>query len=188
MGKRASSLQFAPIPVNIDSDPDLQKFQELLCLPRGSDEALRLYVRLWLYVCSSDPTRSGAFETREADRLADICRWDGDSQILLAAWLGSGLLVETRGQWCLNGWQNHAGPLVAMRQSDRERGLGRKLRQTVIARDAGRCRYCGCVPVETHIDHVRPVSRGGRSVIENLVVACAPCNLAKGAKEVAKCP
>lgn len=42
------------------------------------------------------------------------------------------------------------------------------------------CAYCGS-PAE-HIDHVVPLSRGGGHSIGNLVGACAPCNLSKGAK------
>ena len=48
------------------------------------------------------------------------------------------------------------------------------------------CKYCGCVlePHATHVDHVKAISCGGLNALENLVLSCAPCNLAKGAKEV----
>lgn len=46
--------------------------------------------------------------------------------------------------------------------------------------DGPYCTYCG-VPAE-HLDHVIPRSRGGTSNDDNLVPACARCNLAKGAK------
>jgi 5-methylcytosine-specific restriction endonuclease McrA len=42
------------------------------------------------------------------------------------------------------------------------------------------CLYCGA-PSE-HIDHIVPLSRGGRHSIGNLTGSCAPCNLSKGAK------
>jgi len=50
-------------------------------------------------------------------------------------------------------------------------------RAGVLRRDGGRCVYCGR-PGRT-IDHVLPVSRGGRSVWENTVAACGPCNQRK---------
>ena len=50
-------------------------------------------------------------------------------------------------------------------------------RQGVLARDGGRCQYCGC-GAET-LDHVLPRSRGGRHVWENLVAACRRCNHTK---------
>lgn len=42
------------------------------------------------------------------------------------------------------------------------------------------CSYCGG-SVE-HIDHIHPVSRGGRSDWDNLAPACAACNRRKNAK------
>lgn len=56
-------------------------------------------------------------------------------------------------------------------------------RRYVMARDGKRCRYCGCAElVKLHIDHVVPVALGGKTILANLVVACEPCNLRKGAK------
>lgn len=42
-----------------------------------------------------------------------------------------------------------------------------------------RCPYCGEVIVEFHLDHIVPVSYGGRPCRENLVWVCAVCNLKK---------
>ena len=46
---------------------------------------------------------------------------------------------------------------------------------------AGRCHYCGgeFPPEDLTMDHVVPLSRGGRSVKENLVPACKDCNSRK---------
>jgi 5-methylcytosine-specific restriction endonuclease McrA len=43
------------------------------------------------------------------------------------------------------------------------------------------CAYCGQVlqKGKTHVDHIRPVSKGGRSDRDNLCLACARCNLQK---------
>jgi 5-methylcytosine-specific restriction endonuclease McrA len=40
--------------------------------------------------------------------------------------------------------------------------------------------------VATHLDHVEPLSKGGADVESNIVPACAPCNLSKGAKTLAE--
>lgn len=58
------------------------------------------------------------------------------------------------------------------------------IRAAVIARDGLICRYCGQpAPAErTPLDHVMPVSRGGRHEVKNLVVACYSCNRAKHAR------
>lgn len=57
-----------------------------------------------------------------------------------------------------------------------------KLRFAVFARDGHACRYCGARPpaVILHADHVIPVIAGGSTTEENLVTACATCNLGKG--------
>lgn len=47
-----------------------------------------------------------------------------------------------------------------------------------------KCIYCNA-PAK-HIDHVIPISRGGRHSIGNLAPACAPCNMSKGAKLVSE--
>lgn len=47
-------------------------------------------------------------------------------------------------------------------------------RRNLVARDHGRCAYCG--GRGDTIDHVVPRSRGGEHVWENVVAACQPCN------------
>lgn len=54
--------------------------------------------------------------------------------------------------------------------------------KNVRARSAIECAYCMKRIQEFHIDHIVPLSRGGLNLIENLCVACVPCNLSKGSK------
>jgi 5-methylcytosine-specific restriction endonuclease McrA len=53
-------------------------------------------------------------------------------------------------------------------------------RKAVLARDAYTCQYCGREAQGLTVDHVIPRSKGGRSVWENIVASCAPCNRRKG--------
>lgn len=53
-------------------------------------------------------------------------------------------------------------------------------RKAVLARDSWTCQYCGSQRNGLTVDHVIPRSRGGKSVWENIVAACAPCNRRKG--------
>jgi len=57
-------------------------------------------------------------------------------------------------------------------------------RFNVFLRDKFACQYCGnALPShELTFDHVIPRSRGGRTTWENVVAACAPCNLRKGGR------
>jgi 5-methylcytosine-specific restriction protein A len=63
----------------------------------------------------------------------------------------------------------------------REKAKARELRQSQWwkrKRANGTCYYCGGAfkPAELTMDHLVPVTRGGRSVQGNLVPACKECN------------
>ena len=63
------------------------------------------------------------------------------------------------------------------------------LRRCVLSRDDFKCVYCGASPkqnpiIRLQIDHIIPVSRGGKSVLENLQTLCEKCNYTKGAKQI----
>jgi len=45
-----------------------------------------------------------------------------------------------------------------------------------------RCAYCGRKGDGLTPDHVTPLSRGGDNALGNIVPACGPCNLSKGAR------
>ena|SRR5665213_3979251 len=54
-------------------------------------------------------------------------------------------------------------------------------RFNLFLRDAFACQYCGAADDLT-FDHIIPRSRGGRTTWENIVTACARCNLTKGGR------
>jgi 5-methylcytosine-specific restriction endonuclease McrA len=55
-------------------------------------------------------------------------------------------------------------------------------RKNIYLRDRNRCQYCGkrYRTDQLNLDHVTPVSRGGRSTWENVVCSCIRCNIRKG--------
>jgi len=55
-------------------------------------------------------------------------------------------------------------------------------RFNVFLRDRFQCQYCGSGHDLT-FDHLVPKSRGGQTTWDNVLTACAPCNLKKGNKE-----
>jgi len=57
-------------------------------------------------------------------------------------------------------------------------------RRNIFARDKNRCQYCGKRQrtSELSLDHVIPKSIGGKSSWENIVCACAKCNVKKGGR------
>lgn len=57
----------------------------------------------------------------------------------------------------------------------------RRVRADVLARDGGRCRWCG--GDADQVDHVVPASRGGdRYDQANLAASCRGCNASRGAR------
>lgn len=65
--------------------------------------------------------------------------------------------------------------------------IDEKLRFYIFERDNFKCEYCGSKKgthnnVILHVDHIIPVSKGGKNNICNLVTSCEKCNLGKGAK------
>ena len=59
------------------------------------------------------------------------------------------------------------------------------LRYDVMRRDGFRCQLCGVTAKDgykLHVDHIIPVSKGGKTEMQNLRTLCERCNLGKGAK------
>lgn len=59
------------------------------------------------------------------------------------------------------------------------------LRYDILKRDGFRCVICGASAVDgvkLHVDHIRPVSKGGKTVASNLRTLCQRCNLGKSDK------
>ena len=63
-----------------------------------------------------------------------------------------------------------------------ERGkVSNKMRFAVYSRDGNRCRKCGS-SYDLEVDHIFPISKGGKTVIDNLQTLCHNCNVAKSNK------
>jgi hypothetical protein len=58
-----------------------------------------------------------------------------------------------------------------------------RLKVQVLMRDGNKCRLCGVTVTgeNIHFDHIKPWSKGGETVLENIQVLCEIHNLAKGA-------
>jgi len=57
-------------------------------------------------------------------------------------------------------------------------------KRLIYARDQGRCAYCGKLIAisDATIDHILPLSQGGRSTWENLANCCTSCNQRKAGR------
>ncbi len=61
------------------------------------------------------------------------------------------------------------------------KAISKTLRFEVFKRDSFKCQYCGAEApnVLLHIDHIKPVAKGGTNELTNLITSCMPCNLGK---------
>jgi len=64
--------------------------------------------------------------------------------------------------------------------------LSLKLRFEVFKRDNFTCQYCGnSIPkVVLEVDHIHPVSKGGKNNSDNLITSCFDCNRGKSNNEL----
>lgn len=81
-------------------------------------------------------------------------------------------------------WETAVPSVIILKEYMKAKSTVRFSRANVYLRDNGECQYCG-----THIerkdatlDHVLPVSKGGKTTWENTVNACGPCNAGKADK------
>ena len=70
----------------------------------------------------------------------------------------------------------------SIKKTNRDPSL--RLRFKVLKRDNFSCKQCGVSPakdknVELHVDHIKPWSKGGETILENLQTLCQKCNLGK---------
>lgn len=67
-----------------------------------------------------------------------------------------------------------------LRRSPIRHGQATYSRQAIAERFGYRCAKCGRTVKQFHLDHRRPLSRGGRHTLRNIQLLCARCNLKKG--------
>lgn len=81
-------------------------------------------------------------------------------------------------------WQTQVPSVMMLREYMKPKTTIRFSRTNVYLRDRGECQYCGdhIERKESTLDHVMPVSKGGKSIWENCVTACATCNSNKSDK------
>ncbi len=99
------------------------------------------------------------------------------------SWRDFSVAAETIRKVCTPGFQIAVPEVIMLTRFNRFPPRQVKFsRRNIYMRDNHTCQYCGRVPPkdELTIDHVIPRSRGGKSVWENVLLACMQCNMRKG--------
>ena len=79
-------------------------------------------------------------------------------------------------------WETPVPSVIMLREYMKAKQTVRFSRANVYLRDDGNCMYCGThvERKDSTLDHVHPISQGGKTTWENASTACAPCNANKG--------
>jgi 5-methylcytosine-specific restriction endonuclease McrA len=105
-------------------------------------------------------------------------------------WLDKVTVLEWYDDWIVrsSSWETRVPAVIMMKEMMRRRRTPRFSKTNIFLRDLHHCQYC-----ETQfsksiltLDHVLPLSKGGRTEWTNIVTACSPCNSRKGNSLVPK--
>jgi 5-methylcytosine-specific restriction endonuclease McrA len=93
-------------------------------------------------------------------------------------------VLEFYDDWIVHSanWETPVPAVMILREYEKRKTSVRYSKHNVFLRDGYVCQYCGDdVSKKTAtLDHVLPVSHGGKTTFENTVCACATCNANKG--------
>jgi hypothetical protein len=149
-------------PINKYKESDLLKIERILCnqmiLAAPRDFSITVYLfRTDLYGNNTFERKSSKFY---ADDIKRIIKRLNDK---------SGYHYNDRGIW------------DALCRVERAK-VSNKMRFAIYERDGYRCKHCGIIDDGSNleIDHIKPISRGGKSTLDNLQTLCHDCNQRKG--------
>ena len=94
-------------------------------------------------------------------------------------------VVEWYDDWIVRSerWQTRVPAVLMLNRYQKPKTIFRLSKRNVFLRDEYLCQYCSCeVNDQTAtLDHVHPVSQGGKTTWENSTTACRACNYRKAA-------
>jgi 5-methylcytosine-specific restriction endonuclease McrA len=95
-------------------------------------------------------------------------------------------VLEWYDDWMVHSpsWETQVPAVIMLKEFIRTKTCVRFSKSNIYLRDQYKCLYCGTgvTRKEATLDHVVPISRGGKTNFENIVTACGPCNFSKGNK------
>lgn len=93
-------------------------------------------------------------------------------------------VLEFYDSWTVSSpnWSTRVPAVMMLHDYEKRKTTVRFSKHNVFLRDKFRCQYCGIAVTRSSatLDHVLPVSHGGKTTFDNTVTACGPCNAYKG--------
>lgn len=110
-----------------------------------------------------------------------VIPWEESIKMLV---LDKALVLEYHDDWIVRSaaWSTAVPAVMLLKQYEKRKSVIRFSKANIFLRDEYRCQYCSvniCRKTAT-LDHVLPVSHGGKSVWENCTTSCGRCNSFKG--------
>ena len=80
-------------------------------------------------------------------------------------------------------WSTRVPAVIMLKEYQKPKQYARLSKRNVFLRDLYICQYCSgdCKASDATLDHVQPLSAGGKSSWTNIATACKPCNYRKAA-------
>lgn len=80
-------------------------------------------------------------------------------------------------------WSTRVPAVIMLKEYQKPKNSTKLSKRNIFLRDEYVCQYCGTDIHESEatLDHVHPVSLGGKTTWENSTTACKPCNYRKAA-------
>jgi 5-methylcytosine-specific restriction endonuclease McrA len=94
-------------------------------------------------------------------------------------------VLEWHDDWVVHSanWETRVPAVVMLHDYQKPKSTMRLSKRNIFLRDEYLCQYCGTHVTDQNatLDHVLPVSKGGKTTWENSATACKPCNYRKAA-------
>lgn len=101
-------------------------------------------------------------------------------------WLDKVVVLEWYDDWMVRSerWETRVPAVMMLKEMQRRKSNPRFSKVNLYIRDVYTCQYCNTPYGKSNLtlDHVLPLSKGGKTSWENIVAACGPCNHSKGDK------
>lgn len=93
-------------------------------------------------------------------------------------------VIEWHDDWIVRStsWETLVPSIMMLKEFSKPKQTVRYSKSNVFLRDGYKCQYCFKIlqKKECTIDHVKPISQGGKTIFDNTVTACMTCNASKG--------
>ena len=101
-------------------------------------------------------------------------------------WLDKVTVLDWYDDWIVRSqsWETRVPSVIMLKDMMRRRRQPRFSKTNIYIRDLYTCQYCNTNQTRNNLtlDHVLPLSKGGKTEWTNIVAACSPCNARKGDK------